>query len=215
MKVEGVVLKSKNLGDRLRQISIYSDKLGKVNLIFKYGLSEFPLKYEPFSISEFEVIQKRDRWELKGSRLIRENFPKSREELLFRSRISRLIYPYELQPSRRLFELIKTYISQREHLELSYVAFLSKFLFIEGIFPRIWRCVECGSPNLSGFSLKKGGVVCKKCRGREDFNWNREMSLQLKEITKNPLKKLKERNFSRLSDIGRVLEKHAQFRLNS
>ena len=51
METEGIVLKSKNLGDRLRHLSVYTRKLGKINLIVKVKASDFPLKYEPFSNS--------------------------------------------------------------------------------------------------------------------------------------------------------------------
>ena len=32
-----------------------------------------------------------------------------------------------------------------------------------GYAPRVTSCVECGDKNTVGFSMKKNGMVCKKC----------------------------------------------------
>ncbi|RUM90944.1 MAG: DNA repair protein RecO [Thermovibrio sp.] len=214
MKVKGIVLRSKNLGDRLRHLSLYTDRLGRINLIFKLDNSQFPLKYEPFSVSEFELLQKEDRWELKGAKLLEENFPQTFDELIYRSKISKLIYPYELQPSKKLFNLIRTYLRLNNSFKLSYVAFLSKFLYIEGIFPRLFSCVRCGSKGISGFSFEEGGVVCENCKREGEIDWNRLSSLQLREITKGAISEIKKKKFNQLNRIRYALEKHAQYRLN-
>ncbi len=215
MLTKGIVLKSKRIGDRLRQLTVYSDKLGRVNLIAKVKPSEFPLKYEPFSVTEFKLLQKGDSWEIKESKLLKENFPKGNEEFFFKSKICKLIFPYEVGADERLFKLLETYLSQKNRFHVTYVAFLAKFLFLEGIFPEIFRCVKCRSREIGWFSVEAGGTVCKKCKDNNDMNWNREVSRELRKITVEPLNETKKHSFKHLSRIEKTLEKHLIFRFNS
>lgn len=214
MVIRGIVLKSKRIGDRLRQLSVYSDKLGKVNLLVKVKPSEFPVKYEPFSITEFKLLQKGENWEVKEAKLLKENFPTKREELFFKSKISKFIFPYEIPPNWKLFKLLKTYLSQKSFFRITYVSFLAKFSFLEGLFPEIFKCVRCKSRKICGFSIEIGGTVCEKCKTGGEINWNRESSRELRIITVEPLSKIKKRKFKHLNRIEKTLERHLLFRLN-
>ncbi len=211
METEGIVLKSKNLGDRLRHLSVYARKLGKINLIVKVKASEFPLKYEPFSITLFKLQQKGEKWEVLEGKLLKENFPKNREEFLYRSKVARLIAPLELPPNEKLYRLIEKYVAE-EGAPPTYTAFLMKFIFVEGLMPRLFRCVKCGSPAITHFSVKQGGVVCKKCYDREDIRWNRETSKEAHTLTKEPLNRLKTMDFKWLNLIETAAEKHLRYR---
>ena len=211
METEGVVLKSRDLGDRLRSLSVYTEKLGKLNLIVKFSSKDFPIKYQPFSITHFKLLQKGERWEVLEGKLVEENFPKNREELLFRSKVSRLLAPMELPPSVKVYRLVKKYIGEGG-APPTYTAFLMKFLFLEGLLPQLFRCVECGSRNISHFSVKRGGVVCRKHSREGDLSWNREVSLEAYRLTKKTLKELKTEEFKYLSLIERAAERHLTYR---
>ncbi len=211
MKTEGVVLKSKDLGDRLRHLTVYTEKLGKVNLLVKLRSADFPIKYEPFSVTEFKLLQKGERWEVVEGKLVKENFPKNGKELLYRSKIARLLSPLELPPGRRLYRLIKRYMEE-EGAPPAYQAFLMKFLFLEGLTPRLFRCIECGSSEISAFSVEKGGVLCRKCGEGSGLRWSREASVEAYTLTKEPLEKLKKKKFRWLNLVETAAEKHLRYR---
>ncbi len=72
------------------------------------------------------------------------------------------------------------------------IYFISNMLKLMGIYPNFSNCVGCSMDNLHnafGFSLKKGGVVCKTCA--EDKNGD----FQYSEIKQLPV------NFINLSDL--------------
>ena len=190
MKTEGVVLKSKVLGEGLRALSLYTKKLGRLNAIVKVQRGEFPLKYEPFSVSEFTLSQKKERFEVVKSKLLEENFPRNSEELNYRAKISRLVIPLPIPGNHKLFTLIRSYLKVKSEFELAYTMFTAKFLFVEGIFPQLRKCVCCKSKEIVGFSLEKGGVVCRKCAKGELLSWNRELSALTVKLTKEPFKKM-------------------------
>jgi len=211
METEGIVLKSRDLGDRLRHLSVYTERLGKLDLLVKIQSKEFPLKYEPFSVTLFKLKQKGEKWEVSESKLVKDNFPKNREELLYRAKISRLLLPLQLPPDRKVYRLVKMYMGERG-APPTYTAFIMKFLFLEGLMPRLFKCVECGSREISGFSVEKGGVVCKKCKSDEDLSWKRKVSEEAYRLTKEPLEKLKKNKFKWLSLIETAAERHLRFR---
>lgn len=186
METKGVVLKAKRLGEGLRALSLYTELLGRINVIVKVKRGEFPIKYEPFSVTLFKLLQKGERFEVQEAKLIRENFPQSQEELLYRTRLVRPLLNSQFPGSQKLFKLIEFYIPLKEELQLAYSMFLSKLLFIEGLFPEVRKCISCGSKEVVAFSVKRGGVVCKRCTGEGDLKWNRELSRELIKLTKRP-----------------------------
>ncbi len=190
MKTEGVVLKSRILGEGLRTLSLYTKKLGRLNAIVKVQRGEFPLKYEPFSVSEFTLSQRGERFEVLKSKLLEENFPRNGKELEYRAKVSRLVIPLPIPGNHKLFNLIRSYLKVKSEFELAYTMFTAKFLFVEGIFPQLRKCVRCKSEEIVGFSLEKGGVVCRKCAKGELLPWSRELSALTVKLTKEPFKEM-------------------------
>ncbi|WP_456457284.1 DNA repair protein RecO [Thermovibrio sp.] len=214
MKTKGIVLKSKLLGDGLRALSLYTDKLGRLNAVVKVQRGEFPLKYEPFSISEFTLSQKGERFEVINSKLLKENFPKNSKELEYRAKISRLLIPLPIPANLKLFNLIESYLKVEKEFELAFTMFTAKFLFVEGLFPELRRCISCKSKEIVGFSLKEGGTVCRKCVKEEVIPWNRELSALTVRLTKEPFRKMAEKvEKGKLKKIKELLLKHYEKRI--
>lgn len=211
METEGVVLKSRDLGDRLRHLSVYTERLGKLNLIVKVQSKEFPIKYEPFSVTRFKLQQKGEKWEVLESKLVEENFPTNRKELIYRAKVSKVLLPLDLPPGKRLYRLVKMYMREKG-APPTYAAFLMKLIFLEGLMPRLFRCTECGSREIAGFSVEKGGVVCRKCKEEKDLNWKKAVSEEVYLLTKEPLEELKKRKFRWLNLIETAAERHLKFR---
>jgi DNA repair protein RecO (recombination protein O) len=216
MELKGFVIYSRQIGERLRQVALYTDKLGKVSLIVKLKKGDFPLAVDLFSLSRFKVVQKGSDLELQEFRLIRSHFPSDEEEFFYLSKVAKLLFPLQLPPSRKLFSLIDRYFQVKESFQLAYTMFLLKFSFLEGIFPTLNRCVSCGSKNFQAFSLKKGGVVCSKCLTKDSLSWNRYLSKLATQLTKEPFEKEKTKNvpLESLDRITKVFESHVNYRLS-
>jgi len=215
METKGIVLKTLRLGNGLRAIFLYTELLGRVNAIAKVRRGEFPIKFEPFSVARFKLLQKGERFEVQGAKLIKENFPKTPALLQYRARVVKPLIGMEVPGSKKLFKLIESYLSIEEDLEVAYPMFLSKLLFIEGLYPQLRRCVACSSREIAAFSVKRGGVLCPRCGEGEELAWSKEHSKELVKLTKEPFRKVKESSRRELlPQITRALEGHLKERID-
>ncbi|WP_163328919.1 DNA repair protein RecO [Desulfurobacterium thermolithotrophum] len=216
MRLKGFVLRSKHLGSNLKHITAFTDKLGKVDFIVKLKRGDFPLKFDLFSLSSFQLNQKGEGYELKEADLIKSYFPESIEKFFYLSKISKLLIPYHLVESKKLFRLIEAYFSVEKSYSVAYTMFLLKFAFIEGIFPVLTKCVNCSSKKVISFSIEKGGVVCQSCVNSKSFSWNFELSKLALNLAKNSFEKMKdiEISYVKLEKINKVFETHIKYRLS-
>ncbi|MEO2069074.1 MAG: DNA repair protein RecO [Desulfurobacteriaceae bacterium] len=217
MELKGFILRSKLLGNKLKIITAYTDKLGKVDFIAKTKRGDFPLKLDLFSLSRFLVLQKGEKWELQEAFLVRHHFPQSLEQFYYLSRISKLLIFRELPRNEKLFKLIDNYFLVEDSFELAYTMFLLKFSFIEGIFPALTKCIDCGNSRIVIFSFSKGGVLCQKCKNKSEeiVPWNVFLSKLSIRLAKEPFSKVKNEKISlrNLYVINTVFEKHLRLRL--
>jgi DNA repair protein RecO (recombination protein O) len=217
MELKGFVLRSKLLGNNLKVVTVYTDRLGRVDFVAKTKRGDFPLKLDLFSFSYFTLLQKGEKWELQKAKLIRHHFPKSLDQFFYLSRVSKLLVQFELPNSEKLFKLIENYFLIRDSFKLAYTMFLLKFSFIEGIFPSLTKCTNCGDTRITVFSLSKGGVLCRKCKIQEKDTvpWNTYLSKLSLKLAKEPFLKVKNERISpkNLSNINAVFENHLRFRL--
>ncbi|WP_456435162.1 DNA repair protein RecO [Thermovibrio ammonificans] len=191
MKFRAFVLKSAYLGKGLRALTVYGEKVGSHSLIVKVPKEEFPLKYEPFSLTFFSVKELGEKREVVGARLIRSHFPSSVAQFKYRFKLTGLLVGKQLPWEERLFKLLESYLPITSDFKLAYLMFLLKFTYIEGLYPVLNRCVVCGSFSFNAFSLKEGGVVCERCASGGELPWSyRDSKLALR-LTKLPFKEAK------------------------
>ena len=216
MELKGFVIYSRQIGEKLRHVILYTDKLGKIGLIVKLKKGDFPLAVDLFSLSRFRVLQKGSEFEPQEFKLIRPHFPLSEEEFFYLSKVCKLLFPFQLSPSRKLFSLIDRYFQVKSNFQLAYTMFLLKFSFVEGIFPRLGKCVSCGSQNFHHFSLEKGGVVCNRCLTKDASLWSKSLSKLTLRLTKNPFEEEKNKTLSSeaLNKITEIFESHINYRLS-
>jgi len=209
MRSEGVVLSRKLLGNGLRSLTIYTERLGKVNALVKVERGDFPLKYEPFSISLFNFKFKGDRVEVEGAALVKPLFPTDLPKLKYLFKISSLLSGLSLPQNGKLYALLKSYLEVGKDYEVAFLMFLSKLLFLEGIFPQLSRCVKCSSKDFTFFSPEEGGVLCSRCAKENKllFSWSRESSKLLLKLTKKPFKEVsQELSTQERRDLGKLLQ---------
>jgi len=95
MELKGFVIYSRQIGEKLRYVTLYTDKLGKVGLIVKLKKGDFPLALDLFSLSRFKVLQKGNEFEPQEFKLIRPHFPLSKEEFFYLSKVCKLLCRFD------------------------------------------------------------------------------------------------------------------------
>jgi len=220
MKVEGFVLKSKALGEGLKQVVVFSRELGILNLIVRAGKIPFPLSVDLFSRSQFELVQIGERFEVKQVKLIEHNFPKSFRHFVYMSKIAKLLSQFPLAENEKLFQMIERYLKITEKFDLAYTMFLVKFAFVEGIFPVLNRCAVCKKvirkdEEVGGFSVEHGGIVCIGCKNPRTLKWNLKDAKFTLTLAKEAFDRLKKKkvNQAQLGRIRTTFEKYVTERL--
>lgn len=213
MRLRAFVLRSKWIGERLKHVSLFGERIGRFDVVVRLRRGEPPLKFENFSVSELELLNAGERFRVVSSRLISANVPEGMERFYYLNSVSKVYLRYALSGSEKLFELLLRYASIRERFELARTMLILKFTFFEGLFPILRACIRCGSSDLSSFSLEEGGVLCTGC-GAGDFSWNSRLTVLSNLLLRRSFNSLRERKFAAgdLRRIFSVFESHLSFR---
>jgi DNA repair protein RecO (recombination protein O) len=175
LKTQAVVLKSINLGESDKIITIFTDKLGKVDVVAhgaRKPKNKFMASTQMFCYGEYVIYRGKNLYTLNESQII-ESFQKiimDLDKLSYASYFAELIDILNEKESRNtsmLALLLKTlYILLHDevYLPLLKVVVDFKAISLAGYLPQVFSCVKCKSKdNLIYFSIKDGGVVCSKC----------------------------------------------------
>ncbi|HEV7919124.1 MAG TPA: DNA repair protein RecO [Solirubrobacterales bacterium] len=100
------------------------------------------------------------------------------------------------------------------------LAFRGKMLLAAGFSPELGSCVSCGSQvDLVAFSPSSGGVVCRDCRERGDFDFSAEAHKFLSEAIGSPLASAPHAERYALIEVDKAITEtlahHAQVRIRS
>ncbi len=214
MEFNAFVLKSKWLGNNLKQLNLFGEKIGRIDLIVKVEKGEFPLKYETFSLSKFRTLNFEGKFKVLNCSLVKSFVPESFEHFNYLSSISRVYLRYVMNFNEKIFSLLNYYMGLRTDFDLAISMLIVKFCFFEGLFPEVLKCVSCGTSSIHAFSLKEGGAICKKC-GSGEFTWNRDLGLLSFKLLREPFRRLKGKAFAlnHLRKVRLVFESHLRYRL--
>ena len=176
-KTETVVLRSLRFGEADRVLHLYTLERGRVGAVAK-GIrrtkSRFGARLEP--LSHVELMLHQGSGELAtvtGASLVRPH-REAREDpyrlsvgLVGLEAMLRLFTEQERNPrafgalTRFLEVLDGAYVRESEPaLDPLVLSFQLKLLWLAGYLPHLTSCVECGRPELVGFSARAGGAVC-------------------------------------------------------
>jgi len=178
-KTEAVVLRSLRFSEADRILHLYTRERGRIGAIAK-GVrktkSRFGARLEP--LSHVELLLHEGSGELQtvtGAELVRPHRA-TREEpyrlgvgLIGAEAMLRLFA--EPEPNGRAFEALTRFLDVldetavvapgRAALDPLALSFQLKLLWLSGYLPHVTACVECGGAELSGFSPRAGGAVCR------------------------------------------------------
>ncbi len=176
---EGIVLRTRNLGEADRIVTLYTRDHGKVECVARGSRrtrSRLMGATQLFTHGEYRLFSGRSLDTLSQAD-IRESFAPLREDLAAMAYAS---YWSELldacvepgEPSEDLFHLcIGAFKALRDGVQPELVSRWFEFTFISllGYTPELDVCVGCGTDELPAilFSSKEGGVLCRGCTQRD------------------------------------------------
>lgn len=191
-KIQGVVLKSINLGESDKIITVYSDTLGKIDMVAhgaRKPKSKFMASTQPFCYCEYVVFKGKNLYTLSDSS-INESFQEVLQDLTklaYGSYFLELVDALNEKENKNvsiLALLLKTLyllINDDVNIKLLRFTFDFKIISLSGYMPQINYCIKCkGRVDDNGFfSIVDGGVVCSDCKNiNSSYKLNRE-ELQL------------------------------------
>ncbi|OMH41181.1 DNA repair protein RecO [Desulfurobacterium indicum] len=218
METPGIVLKKEKLSERLFHLSLYTERMGKINALIRLELKDFPLSVEPFSLSIFNLKITGERTEIMKVKLLKHNVPKDIRKFKYLSLIAKYVDSFTgSAPEKKIFELTRFYMMNvKDRFLLAATMFIIKLAFFEGLFPNLTRCAICGSSkNISGFSLEEGSIVCNKCSRGNLIPWNETLSKETIYLLKNSFFSIKFCRINSLKRIRNLFEKHLSYRIGT
>jgi DNA repair protein RecO (recombination protein O) len=152
-KTEAVVLRSLRYSEADRILHVYTRERGRIGAIAK-GVRKTKSRFG----ARVELIR--------SHRAAREQPYRLAVGLIGAEAMLRLFA--EPEPNARAFEAITRFLDLADEtpvggaavLDALALSFQLKLLWLSGYLPHVTTCVECGAPELTGFSPRAGGAVC-------------------------------------------------------
>lgn len=176
-KVDAVVLRSREMREADRILTLFSRQRGKIRVV-AHGVNKPTSRkrgmVQPFCYSTFLINRGRELDSVNQCEGI-EAFPGLREDLdklFYASYIAELIdaVAMEGEVNEQLFALMLIVLhlmaGANTDIELLTRAFEIRLMNISGLSPHLESCVCCGAfvePETVNFSAGSGGVVCSRC----------------------------------------------------
>lgn len=190
-KVQGVVLKSINLGESDKIITVYTDALGKIDAVVhgaRKPKSKFMASTQPFCYSEFVIFKGKNLYTLSDS-FINESFQLILQDLTklaygsYFLEIVDILNEKENKNVSILALLLKTlYLLVNGDIDIKLLrfAFDFKIISLSGYMPQINYCVNCKRKisERGFFSIVDGGVLCTECKSNKNNYILNEEELQ-------------------------------------
>ncbi len=178
-RVEAVVLRRRDLGEADRILTVFTDRLGKINVVAKgtrRTQSRLAGHLEPLCRTSLLIAKGRNLDIVTQASLIEPfKYLRVTEELIaYAGYFADLVdqFSAEGQENHRTYELfIESLAELDQGLDPFVVSTYFEFalLALMGFQPEIYKCIGCGrdlAPEVNGFSLA-GGVLCPDCRAAE------------------------------------------------
>ncbi len=181
-KTEAIVIKSMDLGEADKIVTLFSPALGKIRAVAK-GIrktkSKFGARLEPFTcvnlllykgrnldiVSQAEIIH--------PFRAVKDNLDRINYGCLMLDIIDKVSQEGEKEKElfRLLFSALETLSEMTKSFELLLAAFQLKVMALIGYLPQVSLCAGCGSQlaseNMMKFSFSSGGILCARCSGAD------------------------------------------------
>ena len=178
IKTDGLVLKTIEVGEADKILTVFTRKLGKIQILSKGSRrprNKFLACSQLFCYSEFYLYKSTDMYVLSNAEVNNSfvGIGKDLERLSSATIVADLILKVmenetvNLSLLRLALNTIYLISTQTDSPVKYLVVFLIRFLKIAGLNPVLDKCVKCGEKQLSTTSMKfstnLGGIICKNC----------------------------------------------------
>ncbi|NLM42132.1 MAG: DNA repair protein RecO [Firmicutes bacterium] len=226
-KVEGVVLRVRNLGEADRIVTLFSREKGKLNAVARGARRIRNRLLSPtqvFTHGQYLVFPGQGLHNLSQAEIVHswQGLRDDLEKFAYASYITELLdaLTVEEDPSEQVFSLLASTLALADQgrLKLAARAFEVRLVRELGYEPELYVCLSCREPledNL--FFTEQGGMLCQKCAPQ--FPGSMPLSNGAWEL----LKKLLEWDFSKLTilhpaakledELRKAMRKYLDFRL--
>lgn len=191
-KVQGIVLKGINLGESDKIITVYTDTLGKIDIVVhgaRKPKSKFMASTQPFCYCEYVIFKGKNLYTLSDSS-INESFQvilQDLTKLAYGSYFLDLVDGLNEKDNKNvsiLALLLKTlYLLIHEDIDIKLLQFAFEFkaISLSGYMPQVNYCIKCRRKigDKCFFSIVDGGVVCTDCKNSKSSYSLMEDGVQL------------------------------------
>lgn len=232
LKTEAIVLRGTKYSESDLIINVFSRKLGKIGVYAKNARRlKSPLlsSTQIFSYSMMNISTFDGKYKLVNAELINNyydissSYEKTFLAYYFVQFVDRI--SHEGQTNIKIFELLKNSLENLKgcsNILLQKVIFDTKLIFINGLFPELNSCVECGKAENLGntFSIANGGRVCMNCNKSLISNFMKLDSTTfrfLDFVLRNSYKTILEANVdaSILNELNKLLDDYIDFHFDN
>lgn len=176
-KAQGIVLRTRNLGEADKIVTLFTHERGKAEAVargVRRPRSQFVGVTQSFTHGQYLIYEGKSLDTLRQGDIVR-SFRSLREDLhkmAYASYVAELVHrTTELNdPHPDLFALllsVQQLLAAGEQPELSTRYFELQLLTQLGFQPHLEGCVQCGGEASAAFSAELGGLLCERCRGAD------------------------------------------------
>lgn len=190
-KVQGIVLKSINLGESDKIITVYTDSLGKIDIVVhgaRKPKSKFMASTQPFCYSEYVIFKGKNLYTLSDSS-ISESFQmilQDLDKLAYGSYFLELVDSLNERENKNvsiLALLLKTlYLLVHDDIDIKLLRFAFDFkaISLAGYMPQVNYCLKCRRKleEKCFFSIVDGGVICVECKSSNNNYYLSQEAIQ-------------------------------------
>ena len=233
---EGIIFRQVKTVNGRRMVLLFSKKFGKISAgsnISEKGKSKSSLAMRPFTYGRYELFKTRDTYNINSSEVIRSYYKIGEDVEKYMNCSYILEFTEKLlqeeAPAPGIFNMILDSFDIMEKRSKKYSSFVLayqiKVLQEVGSMPQVRQCVVCGEKDEPAlFSVKEGGIICKRCYLNFHDNKNDTLIYTvnfgivniLRYILDNPLK-----SFENLAlddeiqkQLGRIIKSYVAYHLD-
>ncbi len=203
--VTGMVLSATPIGEYDRRVVILTKEKGKISAFAKGARRQNSVLMgmtNPFSFGRFTLYEGRNSYNLVQADIsnyfmeLSTDFEGAYYGFYFMEFADYYTREYndEIQMLKLLYQSLRALSSGKISYKLIRCVFELKALVINGEYPDVFRCTNCGATDRGGavFSSRNRGIVCEECRGAvsDGISLGKSTLYTLQYIISSPIEKL-------------------------
>lgn len=200
--VTGMVLSAMPVGEYDKRLVILTRERGRI-AAFARGArrmnSPFLAGSRPFSFGEFTLYEGRSSYTVSSVSISNyfEELSNDFTGAMYGFYFAELAEYYtrenvdESEMLKLLYQSLRALLNEKLPNELVKLIYELKTMTVNGEYPQMFSCVECGSTEeLLSFDVQKGGMLCRECHGNRGQRLSASAVYAMQYIISSPVEKL-------------------------